>query len=104
MKHSEFYVGNDHAVVLEGLALDDGTVVTDAVVTVEEIVDSAGNAVSGETLPITLAHESSGTYKGSIAAALEIVAGEAYEATIKAVSNGITGTWQETLLGKIRRA
>lgn len=59
------YLNNDHIIQLKNLQDQDGNDVTTATVTAE-ILDSDDNQVSGVSQPITLSHQSGGTYEGTL--------------------------------------
>jgi hypothetical protein len=104
--HSTIYVGeNTHILEVVNLMDHLDAVQTDATVTVTAIVDSAGSAVSGVTVPITLNHVSAGLYRATLPHGGGFTAGRKYRATFKAVgSQGFRGEWVETLIAKVRAA
>lgn len=104
MNHSSIYLDNDHVVVVQSLTDQDGVAVTDATVTVESIVDNRGTAVTGVSFPISLSHESAGTYEGSLPKEIQIREGRIYKAHIRAVADGKQAQWTESLVAKTRAA
>lgn len=104
MTASAIYVGNTSVLVVSGVKDRAGTAITDAVVSLVELVDNRGRAVTGVTLPVTCDHISDGTYEGEIPAGLDISAGRVYRATVTAVANGVTAEWEETLIAQKRHA
>lgn len=93
-----FYVGSTLQVQLDGLHLEkdedaDGnpsTYQNDATVTVEELKDTAGNNVSGVTLPITLSYvtSSDGKYRGNIGYGAGLVVGTEYRCLVLVIASG----------------
>lgn len=104
--HSAIYVG-DNTHVLEVVDLQDhlGVVQTDAAVQVTSVLDSAGAAVAGVSVPIVLNHIGSGLYRNTLPHGGAFVAGRKYAATFKAVgSQGFRAEWIESLIAKVRAA
>lgn len=103
MNHSALYVENDNVLVMESLVDQDGAAVTDATVTLVSIIDEDDAEISGMSFPTTMPHDSGGTYKVVLPAALAVVAGKVYRAIVTADAGGVVGKWTEVLLAKVRR-
>lgn len=104
--HSNIYVGeNTHVLEVVDLQDHEGTVQVDATVQVTAITTTAGVAVVGVTVPISLIHVADGLYRGILPHGGEFSAGRTYKATFKAVgSQGYRAEWIETLVSKYRAA
>lgn len=105
MRDSVVHIGdNSHVVEVEDLKDLDGTVQTDATVTLTALTEKvSGDTVSNVTLPLTLTHVSSGLYRGVVPYNAGFEEGKFYDATIKAVgSQGYRAQWTETLKAKKR--
>lgn len=103
---STIYIG-DNTHICEVIGLEDhlGVTQTDATVTVTSIVDSDDEAVAGVSVPITLTHVSSGTYRGTLPHGASFVERRRYYATFKAIgAQGYRAEWTETLIARTRVA
>lgn len=69
-----------------------GAPITDATVTAT-IYDQAGVELPGQAWPISLPHDTGGTYRGAVEPTLEITAGKHYRATVLATATGLSGRW-----------
>ena len=93
------YVLSDNEIMLDGLALSDGTYQNDATVTVT-LYDSAGVEVTGESWPLSMAYVSAsdGDYKATLADTLGVTENKKYRAVVTAVaSSGLKRTFYATL-------
>ena len=102
---SKMYVDNSHTIRLDGLVDASGSYVNDATVTMESFTDKAGNAVSGVSVPLTMAYvaTSNGRYEGALSESLEISRQKVYTATVKAISGSTQGQWTEQIIA-VRRS
>lgn len=101
------YVGNSNTLQL-GTTSDPlanaitGATDTGATVTAT-VYDAAGTAVSGETWPVTLVHNSGGIYQRTLASDLAIVEGRRYKVVVHAVGSGAeVGDWTVWVEAEVR--
>ena len=82
------YIDNSNVIELRELknsatdAADTGASVS---VTVK---DSAGDDVAGESWPVSLAHASGGTYRGTLSSAIALTEGDVYTAVVSVAGSG----------------
>jgi hypothetical protein len=92
----ELLIGNDQTLTLEGLQ-DEVTsnYINDATVTAT-VKDRAGNAVSGQSWPLTLDYvtASDGIYRGNLEDTLVLAPGVSYFVEISAVAGAGKGFWR----------
>ena len=99
-KLHKLLVGNDNVMELRGLRNAVSSDYMNAATVSVTIKTKAGVNVAGATWPITMTYvtSSTGNYRGTIPAALEIVHGREYLAVISATMSGTTARWDEDVL------
>lgn len=98
------YIANDNLIELTGLrhAVDSSALDNTSTVQVT-IKDAEGNAVAGQSWPLTLAFVSAGMFRATLSRSLVLTNGEKYDALILATSQtGAQAQWQRPLLATIR--
>lgn len=93
-------VGNDNVMELKGLRNAVNSQYMNGATVGVTIKTKAGDTVAGAVWPIALAYVSgsTGNYRGTIPAELEIVHGREYLAVISATQDGTTARWDEDVL------
>lgn len=78
--------------------------ITDATVSVI-VVDAAGDEVSGETWPLTMAHVGSpdGTYRATLQSVVAFINDDLYFAQITVVKAGLNGYWELPMTVRTRK-
>lgn len=98
------YVDSDNLIRLEGLNKKIGGVesyVNGATVTVTALVDSDDVTVAGFTsFALSYVAASDGDYEGVLSEAINLTAEAEYTATVVATADGLTRTWQPSLIVK----
>lgn len=90
------YIDNDHVVTLADLVDHDGTAVTAATVSMTLYEFDGTTEVGGVLWPVDLTHSASGTYTGNLSADASVVAGKRYKVKVTATHNSRMYTgWQD---------
>ena len=101
------YIDNDNLLSVTGLKnASSGSYMNDATVTAT-LADLDGNAVSGQTFPVTLSYvaDTDGNYQATLEDALSLTEGSVYKATISATtSSGLTASWEVAMKAIKRKA
>ena len=92
-----WYVNSTMIIRLNDLVDQDGDPVETATVEMTECVDCDGNTPSGLSLPVTLTHDSEGTYEATLDDEIEIEAGETLYAKIVATAGATTREFNTTI-------
>ena len=92
------YLGNDHVVEISNLTDEDGATITAATVEAN-LLDASDNIIAG---PITLAHQGSGTYQGTLDAAIQLIHHRRYILRISATAGTRNGRWDLGLVSQYR--
>jgi len=101
-RFSRLWMSYDAELRLEELVDETGAEVTDATVELIELKDADGNDVAGISLPVPMPHISAGSYHGALPASIVSTAGSLYKAKVRAVANGATAPFTETLIATQR--
>lgn len=98
------YIDNSNVIELRELKNSvTGAADTGASVSVT-VKDSAGDDVAGETWPVSLAHASGGTYRGTLSRSLTLTEGGVYTAVVSVTGSGAeTATFNCRLRAEERR-
>lgn len=96
-------VGSSNTIEVRGLRDAISLSYQNAATVTITLKDAAGNNVSGETWPFTLSYvaSSDGIYRGTLAAALGIVAGRTYYGHITATQGGSTRFWKKPFIAMV---
>lgn len=101
------YVGNDNIVELNGLQDIDDNYINNASVTLITVEDSLGNAVTGQTFPVTMAYvaASNGVYRAVMEDTLALTHQSSYVAKVDvdAVTQGLQAHFELEFVARIRR-
>lgn len=100
------YLSNTNTLRLDGLRLLGSSSYLASATVTATVKDSAGNAVAGETFPVTLLYVSgsNGRYEAALDKALALVDGAAYTAEITvAAGGGVQGFWNFPFSASVRR-
>lgn len=97
------YLDNNNVIELQTLTNGiTGVADTGATVTVT-INDSTGTAVTGDTWPKAMSHNTGGTYQATLSANLVLTNNRKYTAVVDAVgSGGEVGHWELCLTARVR--
>lgn len=97
------YIDNSNVIKLEGLKNSStGNADTGATVTAT-ITDSVGNAISGETWPVTLPHDADGDYLYTLPPSVVLTKNRSYKAVVGAIgSGGEIGKWNCNVIARER--
>lgn len=87
------YVDNDMILRLPDVVDDAGDPITTATVELTELLDCDGNTPDGIALPLTLFHDSGGTYEAEIEDTIDVEDGDVYQAKIVVSSSSGDGAW-----------
>ena len=90
-------LSSHNVIELASLVDEDSAAVTGATVQAT-INDMAGNAVSGETWPLTLSHTTGGTYQGTASNSLSLTANKTYKVVITANNGGVIRTFNHDVV------
>lgn len=82
------YLDNDMVLELAALKDESGTAVTSATVEATLYERDKSTEIGGETWPITLTHQSDGTYRGDLTRAIEVTEGQVVWAKVTGTYNG----------------
>ncbi len=107
MTHSTIYIATTTILRLSGLQDSDDVFQNAATVTLEALLKRDDDTVvTGISVPVAMPYivASDGVYEAVLPSNLGVVAGEAYVATLKAISGILTSTWKETIRAKDARA
>lgn len=97
------YIGNNNVIELQALTnCVTNTVDTGATVSVT-IKDTSGTDITGETWPVSMTHDTGGTYRATISSNANMNNGTKYVAHVDATgSAGEVGHWECEVLAKTR--
>lgn len=104
MSATVYFYQNDMLLRLTGLTDINGDAIEDATVELVSLLDCDDETPDGITLPLTLTHQSAGTYEATVDDELDVEPGDVYTGKIVATSASGRGTWFEEIVVRRRTA
>jgi hypothetical protein len=97
------YLDNSNVIELRSLTNSvTGVVDTGASVSVT-IQDASGTPVTGQVWPVSMGHDSDGTYRATLDSSINLIAGRKYTAVVTATGSGSeVGEWNCSVIAQDR--